>query len=117
VIFAAFLLAAAPSYGSLEPFTDEETAAHAYEAQVYCLAQGTMQHKDDAEDVRVVAAEIVNACGDQLSALRSALMDVYSRKPALIGDSKNAADAADFYVSGAVTRVEDAIRQFKTKKK
>jgi hypothetical protein len=116
MIIAAFLLAAAPPYGALEPFSDEESAAHAYEAQIYCLAEGTMQHKDDVRDAHVLATEIVEACAEKQSALRSALVDVYSRKPALIGDSKNAAEAADFYVNGAMAQVEEAIRKFRTKK-
>ena len=117
MILAAFLLAAAPDYGSLEPFSDEERAAHAYEAHIYCLAEATMQHKDDVRDADVVATEIVKACAEKQSALRSALVDVYSRKPELIGDGKSAAEAADFYVSGAIGRVEEVIREFRTKKK
>ena len=97
IVFAALLALSAPPL-SLASFTDEKVAASAMEANLDCLARGAFDRKADRREVKVIASEIINLCSGRASALRSALIDVYRRKPELLPPTKTPEMAAETYV-------------------
>jgi hypothetical protein len=97
VIAAAMLLALGEPPLSLDPFMDETVAASAMEANLECVARGAFDRKADGREAKVIALEIINLCSGRASALRSALVDVYRRKPVLVPPGKTPEVAAEIY--------------------
>ena len=110
-LLIALALAAAPDYGDLEPFSNEQAAALAFEKHIHCVGTAAFDRRDAAGEPEGIAAEVVQLCAEEAAALRAALVDVYSRKPSLIGSGADAAEAADHYVSGVKERVAIAIQK------
>jgi hypothetical protein len=111
IALAAFVLAAEPEPLSLEPFMDEEVAAHAFEVQVTCLGTEAFNRRNDTRDSKAVAADVVSACSANEATLRSALADVYRRKPSLVQGGQTADEAAADYVSQMDSRMVSVIEE------
>jgi hypothetical protein len=100
-----------PSPLSLEPFRNEKAAGIALEEHLTCLGHGAFKHRRDPREVKLVAADVVKACGERASRLRRALSDVYRRKPAVMSSANSPQAAADEYVEAMNNRTELVISQ------
>ena len=108
-ILAALMFFAVPEPLSLEPFMDEERAAHAMEEHIACLGNGSFDRRNDIRAANVVAAEVVKQCSEKATRMQTALADVYLRKPSLLPAGANAEDAAKAYVGEMNARSEQVI--------
>ena len=112
----ALLLGAVPAPLSLEPFRDEESAAHALDADMKCLAEGVFARMADSRETKVLANEVVTLCANKSAVLQTQLADVHRRKPNILPVGKNAEDAASLYVRDLNSRTELTVLEFRQKK-
>ena len=111
ISLALALAAADPAPLSTAPFMDEPAAAKAFEAELLCLAHGAFDHVNDDKDAKLAAKEVNQSCHGESLTLRSALVDVFSRKRNLLPPQTTAEQAADLYVSQMNERTELVIEQ------
>jgi len=116
MIIGALFLAASPAPLSLEPFMDEEAAAHALESHMFCISHVASEHLNDGQSPVIIGSEAGRTCDQTGTALRKALADVYRRKPQLLAAGENPDEAAQHYVEGMNARVEVVIREERAKK-
>jgi hypothetical protein len=115
MILAAFALSAAPAPVDLGPFMDEPVAADALEAHISCLGQAAFDRSSDTRGVQVVAAEVVASCAATAASLRTALIEVYGRKPDL-GPGEAPVEAAEIYVADLDARVIQTINEIRNRR-
>src|SRR5689334_24110525 len=110
ILLGAILLANDPSPLSIDPFMDESAAAHAFEQQISCLGEQAFELRNDERPPKEVAADVERACETGAKELRTALADVYRRKPSLLPTGTTPEKAADAYLATMNGRIEFAIQ-------
>ena len=111
ILLTLFAVAADPEPLSLQPFMDEDVAAHAFEVQMNCLGKQAFNRRNDKRDAKAVAADVVKACSANGASLQTALADVYRRKPSLLQNGLTADEGAKAYVSEMNSRMVSVIEE------